>query len=1032
MSVRLISPLVAVVSLASVSGAFAQFRGSVEVNRVVHHDVSRPIRNIAPRPPRPDKHSKPNHHVGHKPASAQRDGARQAVAGTTSAPATAQTWDGIGNGFWGTQGSFSVSAAPSDSNGAVGTTQYVQWVNESFAVFDKATSAVLYGPAPGNTFWYGFGGPCENNNDGDPIAQYDKAADRWVMTQLAVTGGPPYYQCVAVSTSSDATGSYYRYAFEQPYFNDYAKLAVWPDAYYMTFNMYDGNTFLGARACALDRASMLNGAPATQQCQQFLSYVDSLLPSDLDGATPPPAGSPNYLVDFLSNYLRLWKYHVDFVDPANTTMTGPFNMLAAPFSEACLNFGGVCIPQLGTTQLLDSVGDRLMYRLAYRNFGDHEALVVNHSVDTPDAVGVRWYELRNLSGTPTLYQQGTYAPDSNYRWMGSIAMDQSGNIALGYSLSSSAMKPAIAYTGRVPTDPLGTMGTETVVLYGTGSQMPNLNRWGDYSSMSIDPVDDCTFWYTNQYLQADGTFNWSTQIANFRFPSCGVPVTPDFSVSAIPASSAATQGSNTSYTVSVSAAGGFTGNVDLSLSGLPAGAGYSFSPTPVAASGNSTLTITTASSTPTGTYTLTITGTSGSLVHSATVTLTVTALPVDFTLTATPGSQTIAQGSMTNYTVSVSSVNGFTGTVDLSLSGLPAGAGYSFNPTPIAGSGNSTLTITTNSVLTPAGTYYLTITGTSGSLVHTATIILTVTALPDFTLTASPASQTATQGSNTSYTVSVSSIGGFTGNVALSLSGLPGGAGYSFNPTSIAGSGNSTLTITTSSSTATGTYTLTITGTSFPLSHSTSVTMVVIAAPDFSVGATPSSNSVIQGSGANYTVTVAASNGFTGNVGLTLGNLPAGAGYTFSPSSVAGSGTSTLSITTDSSTPAGTYSLTITGTSGTLSHSIGVTLVVNPAAAPDFSVTATPANRTVWAGSSARYYVTVTPNNGFNGTVNLSVSGLAAGTSASFNPASVNGSGTSVLRVHTSGSTAPGTYTLTITGTSGALSHATAVTLTVQ
>ena len=190
----------------------------------------------------------------------------------------------------------------------------------------------------------------------------------------------------------------------------------------------------------------------------------------------------------------------------------------APFTPAC--GGGTCIPQLGTSQQLDSLADRLMYRLAYRNFGDHEALLVNHSVTAGTSVGIRWYEIRSPGGTPTVYQQGTYAPDATFRWMGSIAMDKVGNIALGYSASSSTLSPSIRYTGRAPTDALGTMQAETIIQAGGGSQLSNLSRWGDYSAMTVDPIDDCTFFYTTEYLKASGTFNWSTRIASFKFPSC--------------------------------------------------------------------------------------------------------------------------------------------------------------------------------------------------------------------------------------------------------------------------------------------------------------------------------------------------------------------------------------------------------------------------------------------------------------------------------------------------------------------------------
>ncbi len=246
----------------------------------------------------------------------------------------------------------------------------------------------------------------------------------------------------------------------------------------------------------------------------------------MDGSSLPPANSPNFFLAFGNNTLELWKFHVDWATPSNSILSGPTLISVAAFGEACN--GGSCIPQAGTGQKLDSLGDRLMYRLAYRFFPDgHEALVVNHSIRAGKrSVGVRWYELRNPSGgtmaagTPFLYQQGTYAPDSTFRWMGSIAMDKVGNLGLGYSVSSGAIHPGIRFTGRAPTDPLGVLGVETSIVAGTGSQTANLNRWGDYSDMTVDPTDDCTFWYTNEYLKSNGTFNWSTRIASFKFSSC--------------------------------------------------------------------------------------------------------------------------------------------------------------------------------------------------------------------------------------------------------------------------------------------------------------------------------------------------------------------------------------------------------------------------------------------------------------------------------------------------------------------------------
>ena len=502
-------------------------RPQLEVIFEDHHDFSRPLRDVEPAHKRNDPPREIPLLIPHPGAGSlqQTDPVVQKSASPSpQAPTlTAPSILGVGKGFTGPDGTFSVDAAPPDTNGAAGATQYVQWVNESFAVFDKATGAVLLGPVPGNTLWSGFGGGCETNNDGDPIVQYDKAADRWVMTQFSVST-TPYLQCVAVSQTSDARGSWNRYAFQMPAFPDYPKLGVWPDAYYITFNMFSGNFFTGAKVCALDRAAMLAGNAATAQCVQLSSSYASLLPSDLDGATPPPAGSPNYLLNFGTNTLRLWKFHVDWANTANTTLTGPTTITVAAFTRAC--DGGACIPQRGTKNKLDSLGDRLMYRLAYRNFGTHESLVVNHSVaagsSSNSKTGIRWYELRNPGGTPTVFQQSTYAPDSNYRWMGSIAMDQDGNIAVGYSISGTNLYPGIRYTGRLATDvPLGQLQAETSIINGAGSQTQPLTRWGDYSSISVDPVDDCTFWYTNEYLQSSGIFNWSTRIASFKFPTCG-------------------------------------------------------------------------------------------------------------------------------------------------------------------------------------------------------------------------------------------------------------------------------------------------------------------------------------------------------------------------------------------------------------------------------------------------------------------------------------------------------------------------------
>lgn len=277
----------------------------------------------------------------------------------------------------------------------------MQWVNLSYAIYDKATGAMLAGPFPGTTFWAGFGGNCQSFNGGDPIILYDKAAGRWVATQLAYNAGfSSNSYCVAVSTTSDALGSYARYEYNfGNQLPDYPKLGVWPDAYYWTSNTFPGGgSFIGAKSCAMDRAAMLAGTSAVSVCFQLTTNEWSLLPTDLDGSTPPPAGAPNYNIELWnSTTLRLYKFHADFAVPANSTFTGPTAITVASYSEYCFSN---CVPQPGTGQRLDALGDRLMHRLAYRNFGTHEAIVASHTVTSGGIAAVRWYEIRNPGALP--------------------------------------------------------------------------------------------------------------------------------------------------------------------------------------------------------------------------------------------------------------------------------------------------------------------------------------------------------------------------------------------------------------------------------------------------------------------------------------------------------------------------------------------------------------------------------------------------------------------------------------------------------
>lgn len=497
----------------------------------VHHDTSPLLREIAPLLPEftpPSTHeieNLPNPHP-HRYAPVV-DTVTQTKESSTSleTPAANVEFEGLGQ-----NDPFFCNCAPPDNDGAPGTTQYVQYVNLFYKVFDKSGNGLL-GALPGNSFWSNFGGACQTNNNGDPIVRFDAAAQRWVVSQFAIfQGQSPMYECVAVSQTADATGAYNRYVFQfNNVFPDYPKMSVWPDAYYFTFDNFNssGSAYLQANVCAVDRTNMLAGNTARpMQCFPQTANDFGMLPSDLDGATPPPAGTPNFVMELdpVSNtQLDMFKFHVDFTNPANSTFTGPTKITVAAFTELCgTSFRTQCVPQPGTTQTLESLGDRMMYRLVYRNFGDHTVLLASHSVLSNGVGGIRWYEMRNPETGITVFQQGTFQPDTQWRFMPAIAMDKTQDIAIGYTRTgaSSGQYPSLTYAGRMPSDPAGTMEAEQLLKAGTGSQNGGLARWGDYSSMTIDPTDDCTFWFTEEYLAASGSFNWQTAIGSFVFPGC--------------------------------------------------------------------------------------------------------------------------------------------------------------------------------------------------------------------------------------------------------------------------------------------------------------------------------------------------------------------------------------------------------------------------------------------------------------------------------------------------------------------------------
>ena len=418
----------------------------------------------------------------------------------------------------------SCNCAPPDTNGEVGATQYVQMVNEGYQVFDKATGNSVLGPNSIESLWAGFGGLCQTSGFGDPVVVYDQIANRWVITEIAGSSVPTEF-CVAVSTTSDATGTYNRYDFHlNNNFNDYPKLAVWPDAYYLSVNLFNssGTAYLGPQATALDRTKMLAGQPATFISMPALGPSQPpMLPSDLDGRRKPLRGSPNsYLLFPSSGKYNVYHFHVDFVNPLNSTFTLFASPAAAPFTQLCPDNRN-CVPQKGasSSNKLDALADRPMFRLAYRRFSDHESLVGNYTVSSTGVAGVRWFELRDVtSGPVTVFQESTYQPDTTWRFLGSAAMDRFGNLAVGFSASSSSIYPQIRYAGRLAGDPINTLAQGEAHLFdGTGAQVNTSNRWGDYSDLTIDPVDDATFWYTNEYYDTTSSFNWRTRIGSFKF-----------------------------------------------------------------------------------------------------------------------------------------------------------------------------------------------------------------------------------------------------------------------------------------------------------------------------------------------------------------------------------------------------------------------------------------------------------------------------------------------------------------------------------
>jgi len=514
----------------------------------IHFDVSPPLAGLAAGAPAQPLGEYVTHAPLLKPKLQQLTsapqsqgagpaGALQPLIGLPISATIGLSFEGVGNtSFLNCPSVAHITVAPPDTNAAVGDTQVVQWVNVCYAVFDKSTGALIAGPLAGNNFWKGFGGACETSNDGDIIIQWDKSNHRWLAAQNVFTG-PPYYTCVAVSQTADATGSYFRYSFPQPGFPDYPKWGLTRGVYYQSQNIFDPILVFGVNVCAYDAKSMLKGSSnATQVCifdnSNGTYFDDSMLPADDDSDSGPT--NREVLLGSIDNFIpgdtHVYEYvfDVNFGNPAKSTLTGVAGSMpitVPAFNLAfCNSFTSThCVPQMGTTAKLDTLGDRLMYRLAHFSERGTQHFVVTHNVNNTTGMAARWYEFRAQGlGTTglSLYQSGQTPDDGKYRWMGSAAMDKMGNIAIGYSRSSAVDHPSIYYAGQTSGDPLGTTETEALIKQGTGSQPDTSSRWGDYSSMALDGQDSCTFWYTTEYYDTNLRFNWATWLASLKFPNC--------------------------------------------------------------------------------------------------------------------------------------------------------------------------------------------------------------------------------------------------------------------------------------------------------------------------------------------------------------------------------------------------------------------------------------------------------------------------------------------------------------------------------
>jgi len=733
-----------------------------------------------------------------------------------------------------------------DPNGAIGTKQYMEWTNVYYQAWNKTTFAPVWSkPQAGTLPWTTNGNTNCSSISGDGVVIFDRLASRWVIAAHN-SGSTTYYYCVAISNTDDLSSStlaWYTYAIPldnvlgtnsqgTTYFPDWPKIATWPDAYYIAMDVQDPNNKyaeVGVLACALDRANMvIGGTPNTPQCFQYPTingsvYLGhSLQPADVEGTTPPPTGAPEFYasienpvldgVTTTSDTFNLFQFHVDWSNPANSTFTQSTVPVSA-YTPGCYTAKNptntVCVPEpstASTNQYIDSVGDRFMFRFAYRNFGTYQSYLASHSVQVGTGsgtqTGIRWYELRG-SGVPTLNQWGTISPDTSlYRFMPSIAQDQTGTAAIGYATSSSSAHPGMSASWWSLT--AQTTPTEITLMNGAGDE-ENTYHWGDYSSMTVDPVGGCAFWYVNEYFANNeigtGKPIWQTRVSNFSAPTCGVvtvsPTSLTFGTQAVGTTSASQQvilnnAQSTALTIN-NIFGAGTDPTDFKQSNdcgssVPAGASctinISFAPT---ATGSRTATLNISDSAPNSPQIVNLSGTGAS---GSSLSLSTTSINFGHQSDGTTsGASSITVTNTGSSTVTFTSIL-VTGT-------NAANFGESDNCVPSLAQGNS-CTINVTFSPTTAGSYSAAVTLTDNAVNNPQTVTLAGTGVVPVTLSVSSISfGTVLVGSN-----KVATPVTLTNQMSVALTGITvgvTGTGYSqVNTcgTTVAAGGTCTITVT--------------------------------------------------------------------------------------------------------------------------------------------------------------------------------------------------------------------------------------------